>query len=472
MRDRTRVLVVDDDAGFVRSVLEFGSLHDVEVSAAPTLGQARAVLRNERFDLVLIDLALPDGDGLDLLDAIELDHCRVAVVTGNPSVESAARSVQLQVIDYVIKPVEPGRLRSLLERGAEARSGNGQANGNAATNGQTVSIGKSPPLRAQDVPAGAEVCGEMLTRSARMRDLFRSLRLVSTTDATVLICGESGTGKELAARAVHELSGRKGPFVAVNCGAVAPDLLASQLFGHEKGSFTGAMRQHIGYFEQAEGGTLFLDEITEMPLQLQVHLLRVLETHRLTRVGSMQETPVDVRVVAATNREPEQAVVHGHLRQDLYFRLSDFPVLMPPLRDRPEDISFLADYFLQRLNERYGGHRQFSDQAKDRLRLHGWPGNVRELKNIVQRAFILTSDNVVEVDGLEQRGVASDVPESAHALTFRIGTPLEEMERRMVLKTLAYFGQDKTKTARALGVSVKTIYNKLVRYQTEAAMKA
>jgi DNA-binding NtrC family response regulator len=165
-------------------------------------------------------------------------------------------------------------------------------------------------------------------------------------------------------------------------------------------------------------------------------------------------------------------VVHGHLRQDLYFRLSDFPVLIPPLRDRPEDTSLLADHFLQRLNERYGVHRRFSEQARDRLRLHSWPGNVRELKNVVQRAFILAKNDDIEIDGLEQRGVAADVPESAHALTFRIGTPLEEMERRMVLKTLAYYGQDKTKTARALGVSVKTIYNKLVRYQTEAALKA
>jgi len=280
-------------------------------------------------------------------------------------------------------------------------------------------------------------------------------------DITVLIHGESGTGKELAARAVHELSGRKGRFVAVNCGAVAPELLPSEMFGHERGSFTGAVRDHAGYFEQAEGGTLFLDEFTEMPLALQTHLLRVLEERRVTRVGSHKSQPVDVRVVAACNRVPAEAVDQGLLRQDLYYRLMDFPIRMPALREHPEDIPYIAAHLLDQLNERYETARQFSAEAVARLMAHHWPGNVRELRHVIQRAFVL-AEETIEVPASPE---AMEAPlRDKTRFDMHVGMSLEEMEKRALLGTLEYFNHDKARTADVLGISLKTIYNKLARY--------
>jgi len=290
---------------------------------------------------------------------------------------------------------------------------------------------------------------------------------VAPTEASVLIVGESGTGKELVARAIHEESGRSGSLIAVNSGAVPPELLASQLFGHEKGSFTGAHSRQAGFFEQAHGGSLFLDEITEMPLHLQVHLLRVLESKIVRRVGGQVDIPVDVRVISATNRLPQQAIVEGRLREDLFYRLSEFPLSLPPLRDRPDDIPVLADTFLARLNERYRTHRSFAPGVVERFRRHRWPGNVRELRNMVQRAYILAEGNLVDVS-IETQHACGPIAEDMHSITFRIGTTVEEIERRMLFKTLAYFGDNKIKAAEALGISAKTIYNWLARYQSDA----
>ena len=297
-----------------------------------------------------------------------------------------------------------------------------------------------------------------------MQPIRDAIRRVAPTDASVIIVGESGTGKELVARAVHEESGRSGALVAVNSGAVPPELLASQLFGHEKGSFTGAHSRHAGFFEQAHGGTLFLDEITEMPLHLQVHLLRVLESKTVRRVGGQADIAVDVRVISATNRLPQQAIAEGRLREDLFYRLSEFPLALPPLRDRPDDIGLLADTFLARLNQRYGTRRFFAPSVIDRLTRHRWPGNVRELRNLVQRAYIMADGNRVDVDFETQRP-REPIAEDMHSITFRIGTPFDEIERRVLLKTLAYYDNNKLKAAEVLGISAKTIYNRLARYQ-------
>lgn len=431
---RPRILIVDDDVGFTEAASALAELSEISAICASTLEDARRETRNARFDLLLVDLTLPDGSGFDLIQ--DLDPAAsgpIAIVTGSPSIDSAALAVRMPVLDYLVKPLKPDVFRDLLSR---------------------ISV----DCREVHVDG----CGELIGRTPGMREIFRQIHLVAMTDATVLVHGESGTGKELVAGAIHALSDRKGAFVAVNCGAVAPELLASQLFGHERGSFTGALRRHQGYFEQASGGTLFLDEISEMPLSLQSHLLRVLETRRIERLGGEGDHAVDVRVIAATNRDPREAVAKGHLREDLYYRLTDFPISLPPLRQRLADVMLIAQSFLDRLNKRYVTRKRFSASAARALMIHDWPGNVRELRNVIQRAFILSDSNELAIPPLRERRT-SPLHETDTTVTFAVGTPLEEIERRMLVKTLAHFQGDKTETARALGVSIKTIYNWLAR---------
>ncbi|TLY78745.1 MAG: sigma-54-dependent Fis family transcriptional regulator, partial [Gammaproteobacteria bacterium] len=312
--------------------------------------------------------------------------------------------------------------------------------------------------------------GRILGSSPRMQVLYDQLTRVAPTSATVMLIGESGTGKELAAQTIHELSRRReGAFLPLNCGAVAPQLIESELFGHERGSFTGADRQHKGFFERANGGTIFLDEITEMPMELQVKLLRVLETGTVTRVGGTQQIASDVRVICATNREPEKAVTDGKLREDLYHRLNVFPIRLPPLRERGADIEQLAQFFLDELNRVEGTHKTFSRDALVRLYQHSWPGNVRELRNYVQRSFIM-ADEIIECDV-----AVTDSPpktDDGTTITIRVGTPLEEVERRVTMATLAYCGHVKRKAAEILGVSLKTLYNRLETYNGKEAAAA
>jgi DNA-binding NtrC family response regulator len=304
--------------------------------------------------------------------------------------------------------------------------------------------------------------GRILGSSQCMQVLYDQLTRVAPTSATVMLVGESGTGKELAAQTIHELSRRRNnAFLPLNCGAVAPQLIESELFGHERGSFTGADRQHKGFFERANGGTIFLDEITEMPMELQVKLLRVLETGTVTRVGGTQTIASEVRIISATNREPDRAVADGKLREDLYHRLNVFPIRLPPLRDRESDIEQLAQYFLDELNRAEGTHKIFSRDALLRLYQYGWPGNVRELRNYVQRAFIM-ADDVIECD-LNVTDAPPE-PDDGTTLTIRVGTPLDEVERRVTMATLAYCGHVKRKAAEILGVSLKTLYNRLETY--------
>ncbi|HVF34954.1 MAG TPA: sigma-54 dependent transcriptional regulator [Candidatus Saccharimonadia bacterium] len=435
------LLVVDDDSAFLEAVRDYAQLSRFTATTAASLAQARSALRHQRYDLILVDLGLPDGSGFELLDEVDLaDRGHFAIVTGHPSVETAVRAVQLPVLDYLVKPLEPARFKELLDR---------------------VAANASAPRPGVEAPAGA---GEIFGESPALKDILRQIRLVAPTDATVLLAGESGTGKELAARAVHDLSGRSGAFVAVNCGAVTAELLASHLFGHERGSFTGAVKQHIGYFEQAHGGTLFLDEITEMPLALQVHLLRTLESKSITRVGGTREHEIDVRVVAASNRDPQEAITAGALRDDLYYRLVEIPLYLPPLRERGSDVVLLARLFLARLNARYNANRSFSPESEAELKGYDWPGNVRELKHVVQRAFILSEGDAVKIAPLKRRA-SGPIEHGENTLTFNVGTSFDEMERWMLLKTLAYFNNDKTRTAEALGISLKTIYNRLARYE-------
>jgi DNA-binding NtrC family response regulator len=303
----------------------------------------------------------------------------------------------------------------------------------------------------------------MVGSSPAMLELYELIARVAPTSSSVLITGETGTGKEMVAQCVHRLSGRaRKPFVAVNCGAVQPGLIESELFGHESGSFTGAIRSRRGLFEQASGGTLFLDEVTETPVDLQVKLLRVLDTHCVQRVGGEKTIAVDVRVIAATNRFPEEAVGQGKLREDLYYRLQVFPIRVPPLRLRGQDVARLALAFIEELNQAAGTEKAFDPEALVKLRGYDWPGNVRQLRNVVERAFILAGDRIRAAHVRFGMG-GSVLPRSAR-LSLEIGCSLEEAERRLIQATLEHVGGNKKLASRMLGISLKTLYNRLSSY--------
>jgi two-component system, NtrC family, response regulator HydG len=438
-------LIIDDDADVVEWLQEVARMEGFTVARAQSLRDARIELGRQRPDVLLTDLALPDGEGIELLRELDKPEAtEVIIITGHATVDSAVAALRAGASDYLVKPADLERVQAVLRHAKK-------------TSALQHEIGE---LRDELRRLGR--FGRILGSSQRMQVLYDQLTRVAPTSATVMLIGESGTGKELAAQTIHELSRRRtSAFLPLNCGAVAPQLIESELFGHERGSFTGADRQHKGFFERANGGTIFLDEITEMPMELQVKLLRVLETGAVNRVGGTQPISSDVRVICATNREPERAVTDGKLREDLYHRLNVFPIRLPPLRDRETDIEQLAQFFLEELNRAEGTHKTFSRDALVRLYQYGWPGNVRELRNYVQRAFIM-ADDVIECDI-----TLTDAPPKADdgtTITIRVGTPLEEVERRVTMATLAYCGQVKRKAAEILGVSLKTLYNRLETY--------
>ncbi|MEP7061178.1 MAG: sigma-54 dependent transcriptional regulator [Betaproteobacteria bacterium] len=332
------------------------------------------------------------------------------------------------------------------------------------TSDNFVSLPFLDAVRAASRPAPARF-GKLYGNSAGMQVVFGMIAKVAPTEATVLITGESGCGKELVAHSLHDLSPRRRePFVAINCGAIPSNLIEAELFGYEKGAFTGANRQHAGCFERAAGGTLFLDEITEMAPDMQVRLLRVLETGKFVRIGGDRELNANVRVLAATNREPSTAVRENLLREDLMYRLAVFPIHLPPLRDREDDAELLAEHFLRELNAASGTQKRLSRAALEAIRRHSWPGNVRELRNAIQRAYIMADDfvdlNLGSLACPEARG---------QKLEFTVGMPLANMERQAIFATLDHCRGNKRQCAELLGVSLKTLYNRLTAYHAADA---
>jgi two-component system, NtrC family, response regulator HydG len=434
------VLAVDDDPNFLSALAELVEGEGFTTQTAGTLRDARVLIGQRVPDIALIDLYLPDGKSVDLLTNLELGVAtKVVFMTGHADVESAVEALRLGASDYLTKPLDIGRLRNLL------------------ADLVTIQREESPDAEPVSVPQEIGRLGLLLGASPPMQELYVMINRVAPTDASVLLIGESGTGKDLAAQTVHLLSRRsKAPFLPLNCGAVSPTLIESELFGHEPGSFTGADRRHKGYFERAHKGTLFLDEITEMPIDLQVKLLRVLETGSVLRIGADAPVDVDVRVIAATNRDPHKAVEEGKMREDLLYRLQVFPIHMPPLRDRGDDIPLLADHFLDLLNERQGTAKAWTEDALLRLRAHPWPGNVRELKNVVHRAFIMADDEIAA------RCLPREVSEAmARGLNVQVGASIVEVRRRLIAATLEASGGDERRAADLLGISVETLQSHL-----------
>ncbi len=461
------VLIEDDD--FTRSALtQIVENHGFTVASAGTLAAGRELLEEHPPGVIITDLQLPDGNGIELLREVqESSSTEVVLITGCATAESAIDALRLGAFDYITKPVDVPHLKRVLtnlHRAVLMREEIG------SLRNELRSLGRF---------------GRLVGASPAMQKIYDLLARIAPTDAPVLLAGRSGTGKELAALTLHDLSRRRDKaFLAVNCGAITPNMIESELFGHERGSFTGAGQKHSGYFERASGGTLFLDEITEMQPDVQVKLLRVLESGTLTRVGGEREISVDVRIVAATNQDPETAVANKTLREDLYYRLKVFQVTMPPLQERGEDVALLAEYFLQKLNKSAGTKKELTVEARAALRSYAWPGNVRQLKNVIEAGFILTDVNIGPFalglsadpnrdsppghdDKRTETDAASPGATTDRGLFLPIGTTAAEAERSLILATLQSCGGRKDKTAAMLDLSLKTIYNRLSQYEAD-----
>lgn len=449
--DRTLVLVVEDDAA-IREVLSHRLDHwGFDVRSAATAVEAEQSVLALHPDVVISDVVMPGLSGLDLLRSLKVgDPNRpVLLMSAYATIDMAVEAMREGALDFLTKPIEYARLEALL---AEIQL---DLTALHDTKRMSTTLEEDP-----------NDFGDFVGRSQPMRQLYRLIRDVARVDAPALIVGESGTGKELTARTIHDMSQRAGgPFVAINAAAIPDELVESEIFGHEKGAFTGALQLRKGCFELAHGGDLLLDEIAEMPLHLQPKLLRVLEDRRIRRVGGSTELALDVRLLAATNKEPREEIQAGRLREDLFYRLSVLTIRLPPLRERPEDIPLLSRHFLEELGNKYGRRlRGFRPECQKLLDAHTWPGNVRELRNVIERAVVLGKGRWIEPSHLprymrkHRRGPAADpdVP--------RRGTSLADAERELIVRTLEQTKNNKAEAARRLGVSARTIRNKLKRF--------
>jgi DNA-binding NtrC family response regulator len=408
--------------------------------------------------IIVTDLKMPRMDGMGLLAKLAeggeglSSNMAVVVLTAMGSIQLAVEAMKMGAYDFLPKPVDATRLKTILANAARQRD-------------TTIEL---EVVRRRLRETG--VLGQLVGSSRKMREIFGLIEQIAPSNVPVLITGESGTGKELVARTLHDLSPRKTrPFVAVNCAAIPDTLIESEIFGHEKGSFTGAIERRAGCFELASGGTLLLDEVGEMPHGTQAKLLRVLEEHKLRRLGARTEQEVDVRVLAATNRDPRHAVAQGHLRADLFYRLNVFNIHMPPLRDHPDDLPAMVETMVAEMNQKHGRKVSgVSVSMLERLKAHNWPGNGRELRNTIERAVILCPDDTqLEAEHLPQwfgKEQTQGAPADGSTITVRVGATVDEAERLLILRTLEVTGQNKTRAAEILGVSLKTLHNKLKEY--------
>jgi DNA-binding NtrC family response regulator len=455
----TRVLVVDDEESQRTALAGMIALWGYAVETAADGQEALEKLQVYDAHVMLTDLKMPRMDGTELLQRLRAEGGGPPsiVLTAHGSLETAVSTINdLGAFWFLEKPVQSAALRVLLERAAQQ--------GRLAEHAE----------RLERQLSNHGVLGEMVGASRKMREVFSLIQQVAPSSAAVLITGESGTGKELAARAIHVLSPRRaGPFVAINCAAMPDTLMESELFGHEKGAFTGAVERRAGCFELAQKGTVLLDEIGDMPVATQAKLLRVLEDGRVRRLGGKSEIQLDVRVIAATNAPLDTALKDGKFREDLYYRLNVFPIPLPPLRDRQEDLAVLAAALLEQLNKKHGVKAtDISPAVLERFQAHSWPGNVRELRNVLERAVIVAGEGSIELSHLPPGfgGTAPPRPTGADGdLRIPVGYTIEQAERALIEMTLEHTRNNKTRAAEILGISQKTLFNKLKEYGAQAA---
>jgi len=459
MQNAVKVLIVEDEPHALMGLAELisGWGYQTETACDGVEGWEKALAWDPA--IVVTDLKMPRMDGIGLLTKLNEEgsglsaNVAVVMLTAMGSIQLAVDAMKLGAYDFLQKPVDPTRLRTILA--------------NATRQHDTETELEVARRRLRETG----VLGALVGNSRSMREIFGLIEQIAPSNVSVLITGESGTGKELVARTLHDLSPRKTrPFVAVNCAAIPETLIESEIFGHEKGAFTGAAERRAGCFELASGGTLLLDEIGEMPAGTQAKLLRVLEERKFRRLGARTEQDVDVRVLAATNRDPDQAVAQGHLRPDLYYRLNVFNISMPPLREHLEDVRAMAEAMLDEMNRKHG--RKVSGLAPsilDRMMAYDWPGNGRELRNTVERAVILCPDGAPLDAGYLPPGFGKTqiqvaLPLDDSVVSVRVGSTVGDAERLLILRTLEATGQNKTRAAEVLGVSLKTLHNKLKEY--------
>jgi DNA-binding NtrC family response regulator len=459
MENAVKVLIVEDEPHALTGLAELisGWGYRTETACDGVEGWEKALAWEPA--IVVTDLKMPRMDGIGLLTKLTEEgsglsaSIAVVVLTAMGSIQLAVEAMKLGAYDFLQKPVDATRLKTILANATRQR--------NTAIELEVA--------RRRLRESG--VLGTMVGSSRSMKEIFGLIEQIAPSNVPVLITGESGTGKELVARTLHDLSPRKSrPFVAVNCAAIPETLIESEIFGHEKGAFTGAVERRIGCFELATGGTLLLDEIGEMPSGTQAKLLRVLEERKLRRLGARTEQDVDVRVLAATNRDPAQAVADGSLRPDLFYRLNVFNIAIPPLREHIEDLPLMAEAMIAQMNQKHG--RRVSGVAAsmlDRLMAYGWPGNGRELRNTIERAVILCADGAPLDAGhlsasFGKGQTASALPLDASTVAVRVGSTVDAAERMLIVRTLEATGQNKTRAAEILGVSLKTLHNKLKEY--------
>jgi two-component system response regulator HydG len=450
------VLIVDDDEAHAQAVADSLRRMNCDCTIASSGERAIELIEGENFDIVITDLRMQGVDGLGVLSKArqELPESEVIVLTGHSSIHSAVTAMQGGAYTYLTKPLDIQELRSAVDK---ASSRIRLIRRNAALS------------RRLDEKFGF---GGVVGNSPAMHKVIEQLRNLAPTETTVLVLGESGTGKELVARALHQNSPRKNkPFVPLNISALPESILESELFGHEPGAFTGAAARRIGKFEYANGGTLFLDEVGEMPMETQIKLLRVLEDRRITRLGSNEERPVNVRLVAATNANLKEAMEQGTFRRDLYYRLSVVTIVLPPLRERREDIPLLIDHFLRDLTERTGKSVQgVSRAAKAALIAWDWPGNIRELRNVVEGALMLDTDGLIDVDDLREdirpAGGAGDDGLDAHmaGVDGLVGRPLLDVEKYYISRALDMTGGKRAEAAKLLGIGERTLFRKIKEF--------
>lgn len=463
MVNQEKVLIVEDEPHALTGLAELVAGWGYRTETARDGVEALDKVMTWQPGIVVTDLKMPRMDGLDLLERLsELKQNQaVVVLTAQGSIQAAVDAMKLGAYDFIQKPVDAVRLRQILS--------------NASRQRETEQELEATRRKLRD----QGVLGSLVGTSKKMREVFALIERIAPSNVSVLITGESGTGKELVARTLHSLSPRKSrPFVAVNCAAIPETLIESEIFGHEKGAFTGAMERRAGCFELAEEGTLLLDEIGEMPIGTQAKLLRVLEERTLRRLGSKIESPVDVRVLAATNKNPGEAVTDGHLRADLFYRLNVFNIHMPPLREHKEDIPAIVESMIDDMNRKHDRHiTGVASGMLQQLMACDWPGNVRELRNTVERAVVLGGEGQLEARHLPKGFGTSlekivEAPVQGNAVRIEVGSTIDEAERRLILKTLESHGNNKTRAAETLGISLKTLHNKLKEYGNAVAEAA
>ena len=445
-----RLMIVDDDADILYTLQMRLESRGYSVLVSDEGIKALDAARANAIEVALLDLVMPGLSGMPLMAKLKeaVPSLEVIILTAHGTIENSVEAIKQGAYDYLTKPIDNERLLVLVSKALE----------------KARMAKQVEDLRTEIRHLGGGI--RLVGQSAVMQEVRRLIGRVADSNATVMITGESGTGKEIVARAIHAASLRKDrPFIAVNCAAVTDTLWESEFFGYERGAFTGAVSRRQGYFETAHGGTLFLDEVAEMTADTQVKLLRVLEEHAIRRVGGKDVIPADVRVVAATNRNLEQAVKSGAFREDLYYRLNVFTIPLPPLRQRREDIPLLARHFIAEAAERNRRDVQgIDDRAMEAVIHHPWPGNIRELRNVIERAVLMAQGPIIKMSELPVGAQPVLEPDS---LRVAVGQPLKDVERELIFKTLAAAGGNKTRTAAILGISLKTLHNKLNRYGEE-----